>query len=211
MSEYCPYAALVLTLARESGIDVPEKPLDKLYGYLARSLSNNPQGDLLGAWVLARAKRLPDSLLNRLLDRSGLLSPENRMYLALAVALSSRPDAGTLGLRLINTEPEKKESSHVQLLRGLADMSLSSGDAAARIRLARLIMDRTSRPFGERPLYTTWSSGWDVMLLGEYLKGVKESSVSAPFRVDRGAQVTSGTCSLTSPAQFRTAVGERPC
>ncbi len=209
VSEYCPYAALVLTLARESGIDVPEKPLDKLYGYLARSLSNNPQGDLLGAWVLARAKRLPDSLLNRLLDRSGSLSPENRMYLALAVVLSSRPDAGTLGLRLINTEPEKKESSHVQLLRGLADMSLSSGDAAARIRLARLIMDRTSRPFGERPLYTTWSSGWDVMLLGEYLKGVKESSVSAPFRVDRGAQVTSGTCSLTSPAQFRTAVGEK--
>lgn len=47
------------------------------------------------------------------------------------------------------------------------------------------------------------------MLLGEYLKGVKESSVSAPFRVDRGAQVTSGTCSLTSPAQFRTAVGEK--
>lgn len=97
VSEYCPYAALVLTLARESGIDVPEKPLDKLYGYLARSLSNNPQGDLLGAWVLARAKRLPDSLLNRLLDRSGSLSPENRMYLALAVALSSRPgcrDAG---------------------------------------------------------------------------------------------------------------------
>lgn len=208
-NEYCPYAALVLTLARENGAYVPDEALNKLYGYLERRLSGKPRENLLGAWVLARADRLPASLLNRLLDKSGELSPENRLYLALAVALSSRPDSGILARRLMNREPETEDSGRCALLQGLAEMSLDAANAAARANLARLIMDRTSRSFGERPLYTTWSSGWDVILLGEYLKGLKVSSMSAPFRVDCGAQVVNGTCSLSSPGRFRTAVGEK--
>ena len=109
----------------------------------------------------------------------------------------------------MNREPETEDSGRCTLLQGLAEMSLDAANAAARANLARLIMDRTSRTFGERPLYTTWSSGWDVILLGEYLKELKVSSMSAPFRVDCGAQVVNGTCSLSSPGRFRTAVGEK--
>lgn len=52
---------LVLTLAREQGVYIPEQGLNKLYTYLGRSLSARPREGLLGAWVLARAGLMPAS------------------------------------------------------------------------------------------------------------------------------------------------------
>lgn len=53
-----------------------------------------------------------------------------------------------------------------------------------------------------------------VFRMGRHVAGRVSQGSEGIFRfrtlpVDRGAQVTSGTCSLTSPAQFRTAVGEK--
>lgn len=209
VSEYSPYAALVLTLARENGVYVPDAELNRLYNDLGRSLSARPGRNLLGAWVLARAGRMPASLLNRLLDKSMELKAEDRLYLALAAALSSRPDAGTLARRLMALSEREKEENRCHLLAALAEMAVAPGDPGSREKLEHLLVDRTSLSFGTRAPYSTWSSGWDVILLGEYLKGLTEAPLSAAFRVDRGAQAFSGTCSLASPVQFRTATGEK--
>lgn len=81
VSEYCAYAALVLTLAREQGVYIPEQGLNKLYAYLGHSLSAPRGRGSLGAWVLARAGLMPASLLNRLLDHAAELRAEDRLYL----------------------------------------------------------------------------------------------------------------------------------
>lgn len=209
VSEYCPYAALVLTLARENGTYVPEKALNQLYDYLARSLSEQPRKGLMGAWVLARAGKLPASLFNRLLDHSQELKAEDRLYLALAAALSSRPDSGPLARRLMTLSGREMEQDRVRLLYVLGEMALAPEDAAVREKLGSLIVDRTSRPFGERSLYSTWSSGWDMILVGEYLKGLKDAPCSSSFRLERGGEALDGTCSTASPVQLRAAIGEK--
>lgn len=209
VSEYCPYAALVLTLAQENGTSVPARPLHRLYDYLARRLSERPREGLLGAWVLARAGRMPASLLNRLLDQSRELKAEDRLYLALAAALSSRPDSGTLARNLMKLSEEEIGQERCRLLAVLGEMALAPDDLAVREKLGNLIVERTSRAFGERPLYSTWSSGWDMILVGEYLKGLEEVPRSAAFRVERGGRTLDGTCSMTSPARLRMAVGEK--
>ena len=66
-----------------------------------------------------------------------------------------------------------------------------------------------SGSFGGRAPYSTWTSGWDVILLGEYLEGLQEAPLSAAFRVDRGGRTFDGICSVSSPSRFLTAVGEK--
>lgn len=209
VSEYCPYAALVLTLAREHGVYVPERDLDKLYAYLERQLSEKPREGLLAAWTLARAGRMPASLLNRLLDQARGLGAEDRLYLALAAALSPRPEAKAQARTLVKVSAEEMREPRCRLLAALAEMALAPGDEAVRERLERLIVDRTSGSFGGRAPYSTWTSGWDVLLLGEYLKGLQEAPLSAPFRVERGGRTLDGVCSVSSPARFPAAVGEK--
>lgn len=209
VSEYCPYAALVLTLAREQGVYVPEHDLDKLYAYLGRQLSEKPREGLLAAWALARAGHMPASLLNRLLDHAGELKAEDRLYLALATALSPRPEAKAQARNLMNVSAEEMKSPRCRLLLTLAEMALAPDDHAVREKLERLIVDRTSGSFGGRAPYSTWSSGWDVLLLGEYLKGLQEAPLSAPFRVNYGTRTLDGVCSVSSPARFPALVGEK--
>lgn len=209
VSEYCPYAALVLTLAREQEVYVPEHDLDKLYAYLGRQLSAKPREGLLAAWVLARAGRMPASLLNRLLDQARELKAEDRLYLALAAALSPRPEAKALARNLMKVSAEEMKEPRCRLLAALAEMALAPGDEAVREKLERLVVDRMSGSFGGRAPYSTWTSGWDVLLLGEYLKGLQAAPLSAPFRVERGGRTLDGVCSVSSPARFLTAVGEK--
>lgn len=209
VSEYCPYAALVLTLAREQGVYVPERDLGKLYTYLEHRLSGQPREGLLAAWVLARAGRMPASLLNRLLDHARELKEEDRLYLALAAALSPRAEAKAQARLLMDVSGEEMKSSRCRLLLVLAEMALAPNEHAVREKLGSLIVDRMSGSFGGRAPYSTWISGWDVILLGEYLKGLQEVPLSASFHVDRGGQPLDGTCSISSPAQFLTAVGEK--
>ena len=209
VSEYCAYAALALTLAREQGVYIPEQGLNKLYAYLGRSLSARPREGLLGAWVLARAGLMPASLLNRLLDHAAELRAEDRLYLALAAALSSRAEAKEQARSLMNVSGEEMKQPRCRLLLALAEMAQAPGDRAVRERLERLIVDRMSGSFGGRAPYSTWTSGWDVILLGEYLEGLQEAPLSAAFRVDRGGRTFDGICSVSSPSRFLTAVGEK--
>lgn len=209
VSEYCAYAALALTLAREQGVYIPEHGLNKLYAYLERSLSARPGKELLGAWILARAGLMPASLLNRLLDHAPGLKAEDRLYLALAAALSPRAEAKAQARSLMNLSAEEMEQPRCRLLLALAEMAQAPGDQAVRKKLERLIVERTSRSFGGRAPYSTWTSGWDTILLGEYLKGFQEAPLSAAFRVDRGVRSLDGACSVSSPARFLTAVGEK--
>lgn len=207
VSKYCAYAALVLTLAREGGIYIPEHNLNKLYAYLACSLSARPQEELLGAWVLARAGRMPASLLNRLLDHASELNAEDRLYLALAAVLSPREEAKAQARNLMNLSAEEMERPRCRLLLALAEMAQAPADQAVREKLRRLIIDRTSCSFGGRAPYSTWTSGWDVILLGEYLKGLQEAPLSAAFHVDRGGRAVDGACSVSSPARILTEAG----
>lgn len=209
VSEYCSYAALVLTLAREQGVYVPERDLDKLYAYLGRQLSEKPREGLLAAWALARAGHMPASLLNRLLDHARELKAEDRLYLALAAAFSPRAEAKAQARDLMKVSGEEMKEPRCRLLLALAEMALAPDDHAVREKLERLIVDRTSGSFGGRAPYSTWTSGWDVLLLGEYLKGLREAPIAAPFRVDYGARTLDGVCSVSSPARFLAAVGEK--
>lgn len=207
VSEYCPYAALVLTLARDNGAHVPEAELNSLYDYLVRDLSVQDRNEILGAWALARAGRLPESLLNTLLARSRSLDAENRLYLAMAVALSRRSDAAAVAGRLM--QEADAADGRVAMLKALVELTLKPGDQAVRERLSQVIVDRISLSFGERALYSTWSSGWDMILLGEYLKGLTGNLAQAAFRVEGTPRVADGHCSINAPASFRAETGKQ--
>lgn len=207
VSEYCAYAALVLTLAKENGAYVPENQLKSLYTYLSTALAATDNQDMLGAWVLARAGRLPESLLNILLDRSETMNSTNRLFLSIAVALSPRKDAKELARKLIALSPIETNEGNARIVHALAEMAVDADNPSVRQDMARLIMERTSLSFGGRPMYSTWSAGWDVILVGEYLKGLTETASTAAVHVEEGPQTMNMTCSLTSPARFAAAVG----
>ncbi len=209
VSEYCSYAALVLTLAKEQGVAVPEYDLKRLYAYLEKSLNEHPQQDLLAAWVLARADALTPGLTNRLLDKVKSLSDENRLYLALALAQSSKKEHKARALQLVAADMKGRADAHLNLLLTLAELSLAPADPAVQEKACDLIVDRMAASGTGYGFYSTWGSGWDMILVGEYLKVLNRTPLNALVSVDKDGQVTQEACSIDAPARISGAVGKK--
>ena len=95
--------------------------------------------------------RVPCS--TRLLDHAAELRAEDRLYLALAAALSSRAEAKEQARSLMNVSGEEMKQPRCRLLLALAEMAQAPGDRAVRERLERLIVDRMSGSSEEGPLF----------------------------------------------------------
>src|SRR5439155_10576001 len=88
------YGGIVLALARQGGVAVPEKEFGRVMDYLSNELRSDA-GDrealadqCLGLYALALAGRAEPAYHERLFGQRARLSPENRALLALAVATS---------------------------------------------------------------------------------------------------------------------------
>ncbi len=209
VSEYCSYAALALTLAKEQGVAVPEYDLKRLYAYLEKSLNEHPDKDLLAAWVLARAEALSPGLTNRLLDKEKSLSDEDRLYLALALAQSSKKEHKARALELSSVDLKGRADAHMNLLLTLTELSLAPADSAVQEKVCALIVDRMAASGTGYGFYSTWGSGWDMILVGEYLKVLKQSPQNALVSVNNDGQVTQEACSIDAPALISGAVGKK--
>ncbi len=208
VSEYCSYAALVLTLAKEQGIEVPETELNHLYAYLEKSLNDAPTKDLLSAWALARAGRLNASLANRLLDKVSELEDKDHLYLALALAESAKAEHKTKAMELL-AKDMKVRDAYKDMLTVLAMLKLAPEDPQVAELARTVVVERLLRSGEGYGFYSTWGSGWDVLLMGEYLKTLKDARQTATVSVDNNGNITEKTCSKEQPTHLNGAIGQK--
>lgn len=167
-SDYTAYAALVLTLAKEQGAKIPSSREEKLHSYLQKIVCTDKKTNCLAAWVLARHGKLTLPTLNRMLERTETMSEQNKLYLALAIQQQRQniPNAQ----KLIADLTAQKEATGLndkiteQLL---ALYSQHTSDTA--MALSKYFMNNFTTHKG-RSLLTTQCTGWNMILLGEFLR-----------------------------------------
>lgn len=173
-NHFTQYAAYFLVLCRDQGLSVPNEAFDRVCRYL------KTQEDMFSLMVLAKAGRLSEAEMNRALDKREGLGYADRLYLAMALLETKRPDARKIAAELINSSSVSaagKESlygsEHVLPLELMARTGLDPADAETANCFARFIAEKMqSNSSG----MSTWTGGWDMLALGQYLAHIQAPS-----------------------------------
>ncbi len=155
------YAALVLTIAKEQGFAVPEEALEKLRGYLAWKRWH--KRDYLIQYAAARA-RGESSKVNRILVRA------LRRELEQWEGEGEDGDAVPLGFRGSNWE-----------LVNLEFLAELQSDPAGRHQSFLKWMRSQGHDYRHR---TSWSGGWTIIALAEYLRLEPKAEGAASVCID---------------------------
>ncbi len=165
-SEYTPYAAMVLTKAKQMGFFVPDVALNKLYRFMEKALVDGKTDNMLYALSLFEAGKLNESLINTILDHNKFSSDENKLYF----------------IMLLAQQKNKLFQNKAKTLLKSIDVTKSS--LGSKLLLARLLLDNSPqnrenvvnyvREIGASKnfRYTTQIASWDLFLISQYLKGM---------------------------------------
>lgn len=207
---FTPYAALVLQLAQEAGARLPQGRMDRLYQYLEKITAENTSSDqeYLAAWVLSRAGRLPESRLNRLMDKEAefdklyrvnpVMDRYNRLCLAMALLNSKRLEAEKKALALMDNLAGRKPvrgnfapadtfvSDTLPALELIARAQTAPDSPETLDCLLKFVRDRQSARVSRGYGMSTWTGGWDTMALGMALASVTPPSGEGKVSLSAG-------------------------
>jgi uncharacterized protein YfaS (alpha-2-macroglobulin family) len=225
------YGGMVMAMARQAGIAVPEKEFGRVTDYLSTALrSDSVEREALGdqclaLYTLALAGRAEPAYHEKLFGQRGRLSPESRALLALAVATSHGEERMVAELLRPN----------ISVVRA-AEENFSCPARSAAIRLLTLLASRpgdgeTSR-LADQLLnlktrghwLTTQGDAWALLALSKYIRQNENAAEriagtlnwgdqKVPFALESGHGVFSQTFTLdpalmSAPLELRK-VGEK--
>ena len=170
------YAGMVLALAKESGIALPEDRLEKLCGYLSSQLRDSANEtdtwDLsnrcLAAYTLALFGKAEPAYHAILRDKAASLSPSGRAFLALAIlqAGGSHAHARSLLERATAEDDQRRYFDPAAAATTIAWCRLAPSTARPAAAVQRLVGKRSVR--GD--WHNTYLNGWSLLALGEYTR-----------------------------------------
>ncbi len=168
VSDYTAYAALVLTIAKEQGAKIPSSREERLHSYLQKIVCTYKKTNCLAAWVLARHGKLTLPTLNRMLERTGTMTEQEKLYLALAIQQQKQsiPNAQKL---IDDLTAQKKVTGFNDKITEQLLALYSNNTSNTSMALSKYFMNNFSTHNG-RSMLTTQCTGWNMILLGEFLR-----------------------------------------
>jgi uncharacterized protein YfaS (alpha-2-macroglobulin family) len=166
------YATMVLNLARQTSVGVPEKEFDSLLAYLSKELAN-PTEDTddigtrcLALYALSGAGRAEPAWHTRYFEGRNLMSDEDRALLALAIA-TGEPKS-LLAAKLLEEKlpvPARstsffESSERAKAIRLLAIQAIQPANSQAETLMKELLVQRKHGHW-----YTTQGNAWSLLAI----------------------------------------------
>lgn len=189
-----PYAARVLLLAKNAGIDLPNDAWQQCCKYLQNIPADmHPESAALAAYVLALAQYDNTRIIKALLAAPQTLNRTSRLYLALALLEKNAPEDKNTVARLINEQTTAQNNSYLPA-------SHTALLFMIELKLRPERMDQTFvqwlRHQQKTAASTTWASGWDLIALDTYCRMRKTNTTQARINLkntDKSETLTIGT------------------
>ncbi|MBW1712995.1 MAG: hypothetical protein JRJ59_07600, partial [Deltaproteobacteria bacterium] len=185
------YAAAALTVARENGLSVPDKSLEKALNYLKRTLKRGPRSETYRAfvaYVLALNQDLERPTLSKLFRDFDEQSREARLLLLLAGSHSGHIDSRRLAAwarealsqsPLIDRADEFRARFREPAIALLAGRAILGEDPLTDQAALRLMGGLSGRGIWT----STSDTGWSLLALGRYFQGQEMSGQRVRVKV----------------------------